>query len=342
MSKINVLVTGSGSLYGVAVIKSLLKSSLKLKLVASDTDPRTLGLHMAHRGYIVPPASREEQYGKIILDIILKEGVNAVFVASSHELAFFCSHKEEIEERTCARIFVNPPGVMKICDDKWLTVKFLKEHNFYYPGTIRYPEDRARLDPFIKEAGFPVIIKPRRGAGSENLHKVFSLPELLSVVKGREGFILQQYIPDEHGEYTTGICAGAGGRVLSAITLKRILRDGMTMAAEADDYSHLTNYCRQVAGVLRPYGPCNFQFRLLEGKPYIFEINPRFSSSTGMRCVLGINEAEILLRSEILGEPVSPQRVVKGSIIRQYKDYIVSTGRIRQLEKEGFCANKPD
>ncbi|GBF33457.1 ATP-grasp enzyme-like protein [Desulfocucumis palustris] len=341
MNNINVLVTGSGSLYGVAVIKSLLKSALKLKLVATDTDPRTLGLHFAHRGYIVPPAFQEGLYYEKILDIIRGEKINAVFVASSHELAFFSGHKEEIEAATGAWVFVNPPGVMNICCDKWLTIKFLKENNFNFPGTIRYPEDRALLEKFIREAGFPVIIKPRRGAGSEDLYKAASPQELLSLVKGREGFVLQQYLPEADGEYTTGICAGADGRVLSAVTLKRILRDGMTMSAEADDYEHLTDYCRQVAGVLKPYGPCNFQFRLLEGRPYIFEINPRFSSSTGMRCLLGINEAEILLRAEILGEAVSPRKAVKGSIIRQYKDYIVPTGRIRQLEKESFCVNRP-
>lgn len=113
----------------------------------------------------------------------------------------------------------------------------------------------------------------------------------------------------------------------------------MTIAANFDDFTEITNYCKEVARVLKPYGPCNFQSRLLEGKPYIFEINPRFSSSTGMRSLLGVNEAEILLRSEILGQKILEPSILKCSVIRQYTDYLVSTEQIMKLEKENFCIN---
>ena len=342
MSKINVLITGSGSLYGVALIKSLLQSALKLKLVACDVEPRTLGLYLAHRGYIVPPADPEERYYSAILSILNREKIDAVFIASSHEIEFYSIHREEIERATGARVFVNPPAVLKICNDKWHTINFLKQHKFNYPLTMRYPEDRSLMDDFVREAGFPVIVKPRRGAGSIDLFRVDDMAGLHAVVRGRKGFILQQYLPETDGEYTIGICTGSGGRVLSGITLKRFLREGMTMAAVADDFNEITDYCKQVAGVLKPYGPCNFQLRLLNGKPYIFEINPRFSSSTGMRCLLGLNEADILLRAEILGEKITGQKIIKAGIIRQYKDYLVSAEQIEQMEREKFRVNRQD
>lgn len=339
MSKLNVLITGSGSLYGVALIKALRQSDLRPRLVACDVEPRTLSLYLAHRGYIVPPVDPEERYHSALLNIISREKIDAVFIASSHEIEFYSTHRGEIENATGARVFVNPPRVLSICNDKWHTVNFLKQHNFHYPQTIRYPEDRSLMNHFVRKTGFPVIVKPRRGAGSIDLYRADDMAGLNSVVRGREGFILQQYLPEESGEYTTGICAGSGGRVISGITLKRFLREGMTMAAVADDFHQITDYCRQVAGVLKPYGPCNFQLRLQDGKPYIFEINPRFSSSTGMRCQLGVNEADILLRAEILGEKIAGQKILKAALIRQYKDYLVPVEQIEQMEREKFRVN---
>lgn len=342
MKKIHVLISGSGSLYGVAIIQSLLKSDLALRLVACDINPRTLGLHLAHCGYMVPPVQLEEQYLKQLLTIIERENINAIFVASSKEIDFFSNHKAQIEKTTGARVFVNPPAVLEICCDKWHTVNFLKEQGFYFPRTLRYPEDQEQMDAFIEDVGFPLIVKPRRGAGSQGLYTANNVYEVYSLITGKTDIILQQYLPGDLGEFTTGICTGAKGNILSGITLKRYLQDGMTIAADLEDFTEITNYCKQVARVLKPYGPCNFQSRLLKGKPYIFEINPRFSSSTGMRSLLGVNEAEILLRAEILGQKITEPPILKCSVIRQYTDYLVSSEQIQLLEKQNFCITPPN
>lgn len=341
MTKINVLISGSGSLYGVAIIQSLLKSELALKLVACDISPRTLGLYLAHRAYLVPPVNQREQYLKELLTIIEKEDIHAIFVASSQELDFYSQHKAEIENKTGTKVFTNEPETLRICSDKWLTVNFLKDHGFNYPLTLRYPEDQAQIYAFIKEVNFPLIIKPRRGAGSQGLSIVYNFKSLYSVLEDQKDIVLQQYLPDDCGEFTTGICTGTNGTVLSGITLKRYLQDGMTISADADDFTEVTDYCKQLAQVLKPYGPCNFQSRLLQGKPYIFEINPRFSSSTGMRCLLGVNEAEVLIRAEILGEKISPNKILKCSVIRQYTDYLVPSEKIALLQENKKIGPSP-
>jgi len=58
-----------------------------------------------------------------------------------------------------------------------------------------------------------------------------------------------------------------------------------------------------------------------------------------MRCLLGVNEAEILLRSEIFGEEIAEPEIIRASAIRQYADYLVPTEQILKLEKENFCNN---
>lgn len=333
MKKVNVLISGSGSLYGVAIIQSLLRSDLALKLTACEVSARTLGLYLAHQAYIVPPAHQKELYLTSLLNIIEKEKIHAIFIASAQELDFYSHHKLDIEEKTGAKVFVAVPETLNICNDKWLTIHFLKEHGFYFPLTIRYPEDRDQIEPFIKKVKFPIVIKPRRGAGSQGVYIVNRYEDLHPLLESKKDIILQQYLLDDCGEFTTGICIGTNSKILSGITLKRYLQEGMTMSADSDDFTQITDYCKQVAQVLKPYGPCNFQSRLLNGKPYIFEINPRFSSSTGMRALLGVNEAEILIRAEILGEEICQNKILKCSVIRQYTDYLVPTEKIMILQK---------
>jgi carbamoyl-phosphate synthase large subunit len=342
MNKLNVLITGSGSLYGVAVIQSLLKSKLNIKLVATDTSPHTLGLHLAHRAYIIPPVMEEQSYLERLLEIIRKEKIHAIFIASSQELPFYSHYKIKIENETGAKVFTNTAKVFSICSDKWNTINFLKEHHFPYPYTIRYPEDKEQIDDFLKKVGFPILIKPRRGQGSEDIHTVRDLKSLRQVLSGKKDMVLQQYLPEDQEEYTVGICVGADGKILSAIALNRQLKDGITMVATSNPtsihYKDITDYCKQVTKTLKPYGPCNFQLRLWKGKAYIFEINPRFSSTTGIRTLLGINEPEILLRAELLREKVKDLKILKSSVIRQYTDYLVPTEQLAKLERESFLS----
>ncbi|MEH7419156.1 ATP-grasp domain-containing protein [Neobacillus drentensis] len=339
MNKLNVLITGSGSVYGVAVIKSLLKSKLNVKLIATDTQPYALGLYLAHHSYIVPHVKDEQPYLKRLLEIMRLEKIDAIFIASSQELSFYCRNKGLIEKEIKCKVFSNPQDVLSICNDKWNTIQFLDKHNFPYPKTIRYPEDNEKIQSFIEDVGFPFIVKPRHGNGSEDIHLVNDLIYFKQVISEKKDMILQQFLPDEQNEFTVGVCCGTNGKVLSSIALKRQLQDGITMTAISDDYKDITDYCEKVAIALKPYGPCNFQLRMWNGKPYIFEINPRFSSSTGMRTLLGVNEAEIILKAEVLHESLPERQILKASVIRQYTDYLVPTEELEKLKTQSSLLN---
>lgn len=342
MNKINVLITGSGSIYGVAIIQSLLKSKLNVRLVASDTQPHAYGLHLAHRSYIVPPVKEEQLYLNKLIEILKTEKIHAIFIGSAQEIPFYSHYKTWIESETGCKVFTNSEKVFAICNDKWDTINFLKKQNFPYPKTIRYPEDKEQIHLFIKDVGFPLIIKPRRGKGSEDIHVIHDISSLRHVLSHKKDMILQQYLPDDQEEFTVGVCSGADGNVLSSIALKRQLQDGMTIVATSDNYKDISDYCKKVASTLKPYGPCNFQLRLWKEKPYIFEINPRFSSSTGMRTLLGVNEPEILLQGELLQEKIPELKIQRASVIRQYTDYLVPTEQILKLEKEKFLKHEDE
>jgi carbamoyl-phosphate synthase large subunit len=325
MSKINdtlsVLVTGAGSVYGLGIIRALKASVLPVETIAIDSNPYSLGLFFADKSFIAPRAAEEESYYMFIKNLCIDHQIKAIFIGSTAELPFYSRNRESLETSTGAKVFVNSPRVLELCTDKWLTMCHLSRSGFQNPATIRYPEDAGMLSSFIESAGFPLIVKPRFGRGSVGVVLVKDKQQLLENITGKESLIIQEYLTDEEQEFTVGICINQKGEVISKIALRRYLLEGVSIAAVSDGYNHIADYCAVVASTLGAYGAINIQLRLKDDMPVIFEINPRFSSSTGMRLLFGINEPESLIRSEVLCQEVIPGCPSTGIVLRQYTDY---------------------
>lgn len=335
----NVLVTGAGSVYGVGIIRALKASELSLEIIAIDVNPYSLGLYFADKGFIAPRAAAEESYYMFIENLCKDHQIKAIFIGSTAELSFYAKNRESLERSTGAKVFVNSPAVIELCTDKWLTMCHLSRSGFQIPASIRYPEDAGMLSSFIKSAGFPLIVKPRRGRGSEGVVLVKDKQQLLSNVKGKKDLIIQEYLTNEEQEFTVGICINQKGKIISRIALRRYLQEGVSIAAVSDGYHDIADYCAVVASTLGAYGAINIQLRLKDGMPVIFEINPRFSSSTGMRLLFGINEPESLIRGDVLCQEVVPGCAETGMVLRQYTDYYfpidmlnsISTARLQHI-----------
>lgn len=318
---INVLVTGAGSVYGLGIIRALKASVLPLEIIAIDTNPYSLGLFFTKKSFIAPRAADEESYYMFIKNLCIDHNIKAIFIGSTAELPFYSRNRGSVERATGSKVFVNPPAVIELCTDKWLTMCHLSRSGFQIPASIRYPEDGGMLSSFIKNAGFPLIVKPRMGRGSEGVVLVKDKQQLFGNLKGKKDLIIQEYLTDEEREFTVGICINQKEKVISKIALRRYLLEGVSIAAVSDGYHDIADYCEVVASTLGAYGAINIQLRIKDGKPVIFEINPRFSSSTGMRLLFGINEPESLIRSEVLCQEVIPGKAVTGLVLRQYTDY---------------------
>lgn len=318
---LNVLVTGAGSVYGQGIIRALKASVLPIEIIAIDTNPYSLGLFSADKSFIAPRAADEESYYMFIKNLCIDHQIKAIFIGSTAELPFYSRNRESIERSAGAKVFVNSPAVIELCTDKWMTMCHLSRDRFQIPASIRYPEDAGMLSSFIESAGFPLIVKPRFGRGSVGVVLVKDKQQLLENIKGKESLIIQEYLTDEEQEFTVGICINQKGKVISKIALRRYLLEGVSIAAVSDGYHEIADYCAVVASTLGAYGAINIQLRLKDGMPVIFEINPRFSSSTGMRLLFGINEPESLIRSEVLCQEVIPGCAATGLVLRQYTDY---------------------
>lgn len=312
-----ILVSAAGTVLGQAIIKSLKAADLDVNIIALNADPYGAGLYWANSYYIVPRAD-DPMYLNRVRAILAKEQPALVLLALEPEYSVFSDVKEEIEKEYSTKILVSSPLVLKIAGDKWLTYKFLKDNDLDHPKSC-LPGDEEKL---LSDVGFPLIVKPRSGAESVGVRIVNSLSELQDAIGTIEQPIIQESVGSAAEEYTAGVVV-LEGKAKSSITMKRELKYGNTSVAKAESYSPINKYLEKVAECLGVYGPVNLQYRLVDNKVKIFEINARFSGTTYFRTLSNVNELELIIRELILNERVQQPVIKPAQIIRYYDEMII-------------------
>ncbi|QNM83977.1 ATP-grasp domain-containing protein [Sphingomonas sabuli] len=324
-----VLVTGAGALLGQGVMRALERSSLDAKLIAADPSPLSAGLHWTDEAYLVPMAN-DPAYVERLGEIIAKAKPDIVIPGTDAELAVLAANREALERDYGTNILVSDERAVEIADDKYQTFQFFDEAGFRAPASAR-PENAEELRRVVETVGFPLVVKPRRGARSIGVSVVNSQAELDAALAGREGLVVQECIGTDDGEYTASVVV-FDGKPRASIVMRRDLRDGNTYRAFTEAYPELNEQVRAFGAALGPYGPANFQFRLdREGRPCVFEINCRFSGTTPLRAAVGFNEVEMCIRHILFGEEVTQPNIEHSTILRFWSEIVVPPSQVEQL-----------
>lgn len=322
-------ITGTGSLIGQAIIKSIKVSKIPItKIVGFDYFSNTLGSYWCDDNVILPDILKknvsEREFIEVLLVAISKYGINFLFIGLDFELGIFARNKDRILNETGCRVFVSDEKVINIGNDKFTTYLFLKENNLFYPESFINPEEA------LKMLKFPMIVKPRIGARSRGVLLVKDKIELGDAFIKTDNPIVQEYIGNKDEEFTCGVVF-LDGVVKKVIVLRRELKDGNTSFAEyKKEYDFLNEYINNVADALKPEGAVNFQLRIdTDKKPKIFEINPRHSGTTYMRSFFGFNEIDIILAHH-LNIKLKKEKQKEGFVIRFFDEFFVEN-KVLQL-----------
>jgi carbamoyl-phosphate synthase large subunit len=219
-----------------------------------------------------------------------------------------------------------------------MTAEFLKNNNFPFPFSVM-ANDKHKLLEIEEKLGFPLFAKPIDGARSLGIKKISNHEELMEIFHPDSNLVVQQYLPESEGEYTSG-CLVLNGKCKVVVTLKRDLRDGNTYRAYRDvDTAKYDSYIIPIAEKLNADGPVNFQFRILNGQPIIFEINGRFSGTTPLRHFFGFNEVEAVLKYYLFSEEIKSPELNNGVVLRTWSDLFVNAKEFETLKNEGSFEN---
>ncbi len=348
---LNILVTAiGGGGHGDQILKALrMASAGRYRIFGADANPNCPQARLVERFVTLPPA-RAPEYLQVLLRTCAELEVKALFHGCEPELQVFSANRGDIER---AGIFlpINDSKLIALCMDKSRTNARLKELGFAAPRfvDVHAKEELGRID------WFPVVVKPAMGGGgSANVYLAQDAGELralaayLGLGNRTASFMVQEYVGTPGQEFTVGVLHDLNGRYVNAIGVKRHLSGGLSVRSSAPNrtgranlgpqlvissgvsqgdigrFAHVTSQCRQIAESLGSRGPLNIQCRVVDGVVQVFEINPRFSGTTSLRAMVGLNEPDLLIRRHLLGEEVGEDASYReGVILRSLTEVLV-------------------
>lgn len=327
----NILVTGAGALLGQGILRLLQASNFEKKVFTADPDPRSSG-HLLGDFAVTVPKACEDDYINNLKKSVLRYGIEVILVGTDTELIKLAEAHEDFLHNLGCRIIVSPSRVVNISNDKFQTAEFLKENNFPYPASAM-ATSYENLMPLIERFSYPLFAKPIDGARSLGLVKLQNEEDLKKIIHPETNMVVQQFLPSEGGEYTSG-CIVLDGKCKSIVTLRRDLRDGNTYRTYRDsETSKYDEIITSIAERLNPEGPVNFQFRIFDDKPVIFEINGRFSGTTPLRSFYGFNEVEAILNYYLFEKDFSQPELREGTVLRAWSDVFIENEYLHRLSE---------
>lgn len=273
-----VLVTGAGGPAGVAVIRSLLKRD-DLEVFAADMDGWASALYLvpAERRRIIP-AGLAPEFVDAIIALVAADGIDVIVSTVDAELPGLADRRGELG----AELAAPSAEALHTTLDKWLLMQAV-EGKARIPHTELLTQEGAEYDWV-----FPVIVKPRSGAGSRGVHLVHTRAEL-EAAAGDTSQIIQENLPGD--EFSVDVILGADGHVISAVPRLRARVDsGVAVAGRTVHRAELEDTAAACASAAGLVGVANVQLRYAtDGTPALLEINPRFSGSMPLTVAAGVD-----------------------------------------------------
>lgn len=268
-----VLVTGCGGDIGLAIGRILQESKIVDAVIGCDVQEDHAGRVFFDDCFLVERAT-SPNYIDALLQLVEKERVDLVIPSSEPELRIL--YANNFFGRQELFLTANKKA-MEIGFDKYRTAQFLQENGLPHPWT--------QIAAHGVPPEFPCILKSRTGCGSKDV-RILVEKDYNRSVPYNEDDIFQELIEGDNAEYTCGLFRSSSGETRSII-LRRKLYGGLTGSGTVETNPEIEDLLHVIGVHLNLQGSINVQLRLRSGIPYVFEINPRFSSTVRFRHKLG-------------------------------------------------------
>lgn len=335
-NKIRVLIAGiAGASLGTELAKAFNYAG-GYEILGCDISPYAFGHYDSHfdKTFLV----ERDEYSKNILEICVRERIDcvipggdapAVLIGKDHGL--FAN--EEI------KLAQNNPLLTDRLSHKGECFKILADAGIRTPRTLTVEPGSD-----ISDFPMPCIVKPAVASGGS----VF----VFFVRDRREALIycsylrdnghvplLQQYLPEDGGEFTVGVLSLPDGSCAGAIALKRAFHSKLSTSMRGPDFLISSGYSQgeiasfpsvcetaeTIAEQLGSTGPLNVQGRISTDGVFVpFEVNARFSASTYLRTLAGFNEVDFYVRHLLGLAPNSSLTTSSGWYLRSLAETVVS------------------
>lgn len=292
------LISGAGGDIGQS-ISNILTSYYKDAIVfGSDIHDEFIARDIYEQTILLPSVS-SPFYLDCLTRFLARERIDIFIPTSEAELRWILAHGLPSDEFP-SHCLMASERAMRIGFDKYLTTQHLLANRLPSPWvSIVSNSDSGPPD-------MPCILKSRTGAGNTSVYYIDSREKLPHFQSLFPDYIWQQFLPPSGGEFTCGVyrCLDGSTRV---IAMRRRLSSGVTSFAEVINDPSIESLCVRIAESLDLFGSINIQLRLVADLgPMVFEINPRFSSTVGMRHAIGFSDLIWSIEEQFMARNASP------------------------------------
>lgn len=274
-----ILITGVGGDVACAIIRSLRDRFPGDEIYGMDIKEFTPYMDVLTK-VIKAPRYTDEGYVPFLKRTILENGITH-FLPTTEQEILIASDNRQFFEAHGVRLVINNDKIIRVCTSKYKTAEFLKNIGVDAPETYR-------ADRYQGELGYPFIMKADSGSGGKKLTVIRDEEQWAEA--GKEDMVCQQMVGDADNEYTVGVFSD--GVIVRSIILKRYLGyGGMSVEVHCCECPEMSSVAEKIAKAFQLRGCINVQLRRQADRCYVFEINPRLSSTTGFRHKLGFQDA---------------------------------------------------
>ncbi|TAK90623.1 MAG: ATP-grasp domain-containing protein [Burkholderiaceae bacterium] len=272
-----ILITGIGGDISQSVAAIVRENRPTCHLVGADIHQQHGGSLFVDTQFTLPMAN-DPGYVAALQRLIAMESIDTVIPMTEPELSVIGAR---IEKFSGVKWIFPGKEVVSECVDKLATAEMLERIGIRGPWTM--PVSAGMPD------AYPCILKSRLGSGSRAVFIVRDEEEAAYVVKRHPDSIFQELLNPPDQEVTCAVYRTCDGRVATLQMLRRLV-GGFTGWAKVINDAQTVVMCETIAHGLDLRGSMNVQLRITDSGPRVFEINPRFSSTTLMRHQLGFSD----------------------------------------------------
>lgn len=314
---INILVTGVGAVIGYGIIKNLKNSKHKCNIIGIDIFHDAVGQKWCNK-FIKGVRADSPEFINFINSIIDEYSIDLVITGIEQDLEAMIKDFKNLS--SSSKYVLNNKELFEIFHDKKKTYDFLENKISLIPW-IYYCDDL--YSKASNTLGLPFILKQDISYASKGVAVIDNQKDFdYFIDKFGQNCMAQKKLKIKDYEFTCSIFGLGDGSFVNPICFQRELSaEGATKKAvniKIDDtlLQTLTTICTEC----KLEGPTNLQFIKHEDKYLLLEINARISSSTSMRQLFGVNEAEMCIDYYLFGKTPETKIQKYGTIIRYIED----------------------
>lgn len=321
--KLNVLISGAGSVLGYGATRLVSKYDGVDKVYVANTTKQCPAANYSYRSIVTPDfyfskRATEKEYIEYVRSFSIENDIDLIIPCSIFELKSYARNIESFEQLGI-KVFVEKIEYIETFFDKYETSELLNKMGNYAPKTNLVIANEIPVG-----VDFPCIVKPRYGYGSNGIDILNDSNSYREWFDNRmepkyAPYVCQDYLENKNEEYSCAVLYDQNSNPFYASVIRRLKLNKVTTEAIFDEKCEELEKNMLLIGATLDGRYClNFQFRLKNGRPCIFEVNPRFGASESIRSAFGMDSYFMLMDKYYDVKKASIKRY--GKVIRAYQE----------------------